>query len=116
MGVLLFYNGIPYVAVILGFGNHGVAFGNIASVAVMGDGGIKVDKVEKSNSWFKSMEEYVKSLGGVLGYIKVNEDMTFKSSLDKFLTDEERKNIIQNMLNENMDKNKISNILGIECT
>ena len=53
--------------------------------------GIKVDKVEKSNSWYKAMEEYVKTIGGSgLAYIKVNEDNTFKSSLDKFLTDEER--------------------------
>lgn len=53
--------------------------------------GIKVDKIDKSNSWYKSMEEYVKSIGGSgLAYIKVNEDETFKSSLDKFLTEEER--------------------------
>ena len=60
--------------------------------------GIKVDKIDKSNSWYKSMEEYIKSIGGSgLAYIKVNEDMTFKSSLDKFLTDEERKAIIERM-------------------
>jgi len=60
--------------------------------------GIKVEKIEKSNSWYKNMEEYIKSIGGSgLAYIKVNEDMTFKSSLDKFLTDEERKNIIERM-------------------
>jgi len=56
--------------------------------------GIKVDKIEKSNSWYKSMEEYLKSVGASgLAYIKVNEDMTFISSLDKFLTDDERENI-----------------------
>ena len=56
--------------------------------------GIKVDKVEKSNSWYKAMEEYVKTIGGSgLAYIKVNEDNTFKSSLDKFLTDEERQEL-----------------------
>ena len=58
--------------------------------------GIKVENLEKSNSWFKSMEEYVKSIGGsALAYIKVNDDMTFKSSLDKFLTEEERKSLIE---------------------
>ena len=51
---------------------------------------IKVDIIDKSNSWYKSMEEYVKSIGGVLGYIKVNDDMTFKSTLDKFMSDEVR--------------------------
>ena len=61
--------------------------------------GIKVDKVEKSNSWYKAMEEYVKAIGGSgLAYIKVNEDNTFKSSLDKFLTDEERQ-ALTNRLN-----------------
>ena len=52
---------------------------------------IKIDSCDKSNSWFKQMEEYVKSIGGNLGYIRVNEDMTFKSSLDKFMNDEIRK-------------------------
>ncbi len=53
--------------------------------------GIKVENIEKSNSWYKSMEDYMKEIGAAgLAYIKVNEDLTFKSSLDKFLTDEER--------------------------
>ena len=52
--------------------------------------GIVVNNIDKSNSWYKQMEEYVKSIGGVLGYIKVNDDMTFKSSLDKFFDDEVR--------------------------
>ncbi len=57
--------------------------------------GITVKNIEKSNSWYKSMEEYMKSGGApALTYIKVNEDMTFKSSLDKFLTDEIRKELV----------------------
>lgn len=57
--------------------------------------GITVTNIDKSNSWYKSMEEYMKSIGAVgLSYIKVNEDMTFKSSLDKFLTDEIRKELV----------------------
>ena len=57
--------------------------------------GITVTNIDKSNSWYKSMEEYMKSVGAVgLSYIKVNEDMTFKSSLDKFLTDEIRKELV----------------------
>ena len=63
--------------------------------------GIKVSSIDKSNSWFKQMEEYVKSINGTLGYIKVVENNKFKSSLDKFLTDEIRNNLIEKLnLNE----------------
>ncbi len=57
--------------------------------------GITVTNIDKSNSWYKSIEEYMKSVGAVgLSYIKVNEDMTFKSSIDKFLDDSLRKELI----------------------
>lgn len=57
--------------------------------------GITVTNIDKSNSWYKTMEEYMKSVGAVgLSYIKVNEDMTFKSSIDKFLDDSLRKELI----------------------
>lgn len=59
--------------------------------------GIKVENIEKSNSWFKGMEDFVKNLGGNLGYIKVIENNTFKSSLDKFLTDEIREELINKL-------------------
>ena len=53
--------------------------------------GIKVSNIDKPNSWYKKLEEYMKEVGASgLAYIKVNEDLTFKSSLDKFFTDEER--------------------------
>ena len=55
---------------------------------------IKVERIDKSNSWYKQMEEYVKSIHGMLGYIKVQENNTFKSSLDKFFTDELREELI----------------------
>ena len=56
---------------------------------------ITVENIEKSNSWYKNMEEFIKSVGGAgLSYIKVNPDMTFKSSIDKFLNDELREKII----------------------
>ncbi len=58
--------------------------------------GIKVT-TDKPNSWYKQQEEYVKSIGGVLGYIKVTEE-GFKSSLDKFLNDEIR-NELTKLLN-----------------
>ncbi len=66
--------------------------------------GIKVSKLNKSNSWYKNIEEYVKSVGASgLGYIKVNEDKTFKSSLDKFLTDDIRSELINTLNLESED-------------
>ena len=81
--------------------------------------GIKVENIEKSNSWYKQMEEYVKSIGGVLGYIKVNEDMTFKSTLDKFMTDKVRTELKEklslksgNVLFVIADKEKCAKLMG----
>ena len=54
--------------------------------------GIKVENLDKPNSWYKQMEEYVKSIGGVLGYIKVTSE-GFKSSLDKFFNEELREQL-----------------------
>lgn len=58
--------------------------------------GIKVSNISnKSNSWFNEIVEYAKSIGMPgIGYIKVNQDLSFEGPIDKFLTDEERKNII----------------------
>ena len=83
--------------------------------------GITVDNIDKSNSWYKNMEEYIKSLGGAgLSYIKVQEDNSFKSSIDKFLDDD-----LRNELREKMNlkpgsalfiladsKNKINKLAG----
>lgn len=81
---------------------------------------IKVEKIEKSNSWYKSIEEYVKSIGGVLGYIKVNDDMTFKSSLDKFMNDDIRNSLKDslslssgNVLFIVADKQKCAKLMGL---
>ena len=54
--------------------------------------GIKVENLDKPNSWYKQMEEYVKGIKGVLGYIKVTSD-GFKSSLDKFFNEELREQL-----------------------
>ena len=55
---------------------------------------IYVEKVEKSNSWYKSMEEYLKDKGASgMSYIKVTEDNSFKSSIDKFLDDSIREEL-----------------------
>lgn len=84
--------------------------------------GITVDNIEKSNSWYKNMEEYMKSVGASgLAYIKVNTDMTFKSSLDKFLDDDLRKELIEKChLKEGSalfvladTKNKINKLAGL---
>ena len=37
--------------------------------------GIKVESIDKSNSWFKSMEEYVRTIGGTLAYIKIRDEL-----------------------------------------
>ena len=81
---------------------------------------IKVSSVDKSNSWYKSMEEYVKSIGGILGYIKVEEDLSFKSSLDKFFNDEVRSELKEkldlksgNVLFIIADKEKCAKLMGM---
>ena len=80
---------------------------------------IKTPSLDKPNSWFKQMEEYVKSIGGILGYIKVLEDNTFKSSLDKFFTENIRQELINKLeLNPNdcvfiiADKDKCAKLMG----
>lgn len=59
--------------------------------------GIKVDGIaDKSNSWFNELVDFASTLGMPgIGYITVNEDMTFKGPIDKFLSDKERENLIK---------------------
>ena len=80
---------------------------------------IKVDSIDKSNSWYKQMEEYVKELGGVLSYIKVNDDLTFKSTLDKFMNDDIREALKKELKLEKgnvvfimADKEKCAKLMG----
>lgn len=84
--------------------------------------GITVEKIDKSNSWYKKMEEYMKSVGApALAYIKVGEDLSFKSSIDKFLDDNIRKELIEvSNLKPNSalfiladTKNKINKLAGL---
>ena len=58
---------------------------------------IAVDNIaDKSNSWFNDLVDYAKSIGMPgIGYITVSEDMSFKGPIDKFLTDEDRKSLIE---------------------
>ena len=60
--------------------------------------GIKVSNIEKSNSWFKSMEEYAKTIGMAgLSYLKVEEDLNLKGSLSKYLSEEEVNTLISEL-------------------
>jgi aspartyl-tRNA synthetase len=46
---------------------------------------------EKSKKFFKDMEEFALSIGmGGLGYVEVQDDMSFKGPIDKFISDEVR--------------------------
>lgn len=58
---------------------------------------IKVDDIAtKSNSWFNELVDYAKSIGMPgIGYISVLENMNFKGPIDKFLTVEDKKNLIE---------------------
>ncbi len=52
------------------------------------------DKAKMPKSFFEKMEVYARSIGMKgLGYITVNEDMSYKGPIDKFFTDEQRKNL-----------------------
>lgn len=57
---------------------------------------IKVDGIaSKSNSWFNEVVEYAKTIEMPgIGYITVEDDLSFKGPIDKFLTDDDRKKII----------------------
>lgn len=80
---------------------------------------IKVENIEKSNSWYKSMEEYVKGIHGNLGYIQVKDNMELKSSLAKFMSEEVKNELIEKMnlhvgdaLFIVADKNRCARIMG----
>ncbi len=50
---------------------------------------------ENSNSWFNEIVDYASSIGMPgIGYITLMSDGSLKGPIDKFLSDEERKNLI----------------------
>ncbi len=59
--------------------------------------GIKVDNLsDKTNSWYNDIVDYATSIGMPgIGYINIQDDMSFKGPIDKFLTDEEREQLIE---------------------
>ena len=60
--------------------------------------GIVVEDIaDKSNSWFNDLGDYAKSIGmsAGIGYFKVDDDMKFVGPIDKFLSDDEREDLIK---------------------
>lgn len=59
--------------------------------------GIAVDQIgTNSNSWFNELVDYANSIGMPgIGYITLLEDGSLKGPIDKFLTDLDRKNLIE---------------------
>ena len=59
--------------------------------------GITVDQIgTNSNSWFNELVDYANSIGMPgIGYITLLEDGSLKGPIDKFLTDLDRKNLIE---------------------
>lgn len=67
---------------------------------------IVVDGIgDKSNSWFSEVVDYASSVGMPgIGYLTLCKDGTFKGPIDKFLTDKERKELIEYL---NMKENSV---------
>ena len=59
--------------------------------------GIVVDNIaDKSNSWFNEVVDYAKTIGMPgIGYLSILDDMSFKGPIDKFLTEDDKKNLIK---------------------
>ena len=70
----------------------------------------KVNSCDKSNSWYKKLDEEYKSLGAsALGYVKINEENELVGSFAKLLSDEEKTNLIEKF---SLEKD---NVLFIIC-
>lgn len=71
---------------------------------------MKIDSTDKSNSWFKKLEEEYKELGvKSLGFVKVDEDGKFIGSMAKLFNEKE-----QNDLKDKFDLS-VGNVLFIVC-
>ncbi len=59
--------------------------------------GIVVDNIaDKANSWFNEVVEFANSIGMPgIGYFKVLDDMSFAGPIDKFLSEDERDDLIK---------------------
>ena len=58
---------------------------------------IKVQNCTFSNSGYNDMLKYAESLDFRLGYIKINEDESINGSIAKFLSDEEKKELVNKL-------------------
>lgn len=67
---------------------------------------IKVDNIgTNSNSWFNDIVEYAKTIKMPgIGYVTLQKDGSLKGPIDKFLSEEERKNLIKET---NMKENSV---------
>ncbi|NLC47957.1 MAG: aspartate--tRNA ligase, partial [Tenericutes bacterium] len=66
---------------------------------------IKVDSSDKSNSWYKKLEEEYKSYGvKTLGYLKLDDDNNLIGSLSKVLSDFEKDELIKQL---NIEKENV---------
>ena len=60
------------------------------------EGIVVEDIADKSNSWFNELVDFANDIGMPgIGYFKVNEDLSFAGPIDKFLTEEEREDLIK---------------------
>lgn len=76
---------------------------------------IKVNTCDKPNSWYKKLEEFIKEKGALgLAYIKVEDDGELKSTITKFLSDEEINNLNETL--ELSSGNVVFIIAGVKDT
>ena len=60
------------------------------------EGIVVEDIADKSNSWFNELVDFANNIGMPgIGYFKVNEDLSFAGPIDKFLTEDEREDLIK---------------------
>ena len=60
------------------------------------EGIVVEDIADKSNSWFNELVDFANDIGMPgIGYFKVNEDLSFAGPIDKFLTEDEREDLIK---------------------
>ena len=70
----------------------------------------KVNSCDKSNSWYKKLDEEYKSLGAsAVGFVKLNEENELVGSFAKLLSDDEKTTLIEKFSLET------NNILFIIC-